>query len=77
MLDCEVSIVTEELEKSGEYYFHNDALGLFSTTDHCMLANVFAQDLLDVKFIDSDDDFFGHRPLVLSIEFRNIELNEV
>ena len=77
MLDCEVSTVTEELEKSGKYSFHNDALGLFITIDHCMLANVFVQDLLDVKFIDNDDNFSDHRSLALSTEFRNIERNEV
>ena len=40
-----------------------------------MQANVFLQDLLDAKFIDSDDDFSDHRSLALSIEFCNIERN--
>ena len=69
--------MTEELNKRGEYFFHNDVLRLFSTIDHCVLANVCVQDLLNVKFIDSDDDFSDHRPLKLSIEFRYIERHEV
>ena len=77
MSDCEVSRVTEELKQRGEYSFHNDALGLFSTIDHYMLANVFVQDLLNVKYIDSDDDISDHRPLELSIELRHIERHEV